>query len=95
MKTTVKLYIFQRPGEEQRATHLNMSAYPDHYGVLLGTREIEVEVEPFDVDPTAAMIKRLEQETIQVTADAQHRIAQLQEQISKLRCLEQKPEGAA
>lgn len=95
MKATVKLYIFQRPGEEQRATHLNMSAYPEHYGVLLGIREVEVEVEPFDIDPTSAMIKRLEQETVQVAADAQHRIAQLREQISKLRCLEHKPEAAA
>lgn len=95
MKCTVKLYIFQRPGEEQRATHLNMSAYPESYGVLLGTREVDVEVEPFDVDPTTAMIERLEQEVAQVRTDSQQRITQLHEQISKLRCLEHKPEAAA
>lgn len=95
MKTTITLYIHQRPGEEQRALHLDMSAYPEHYGAMLGTREIEIEFEPFDIDPTASMIERLEREVVSVPADSQRRITHLQEQIDKLRCLEHKPEAAA
>lgn len=60
MKTTVTLYIYQRPGQQQYPLTVDMSAYPQSYGVLLGTREIEIDFEPFDSTDKAAQIDALQ-----------------------------------
>ncbi|MDH4581416.1 hypothetical protein E8F20_05940 [Pseudomonas sp. BN415] len=91
MKTTITLYIHQLPGKEQRAEICDMSMYQS-YGALLGVREIEVEYEPFDVDPVVAMIDNLEQRIAQKRADCTRECNLLLEQISQLKCLEYKPE---
>lgn len=91
MKTTITLYIHQRPGEEQRALTCDLSEFGS-YGALLGTREIEVEWEGFDIDPVAAMIDNLEQQVQKERAESQLRINALLDKIGKLKCLEHKPE---
>ncbi|MCY1370963.1 hypothetical protein D9M69_580850 [compost metagenome] len=72
-----------------------MSPYADKsygHGALLGTREVEVEFEPFDVDPVVAMIDSLEQQIAKRRADCTRECNQLLERISQLKCLEHKPE---
>lgn len=94
MKTTIKLYIHQEPGKEQRAEICNMSDFYG-YGALLGVREVEVEFEPFDIDPVVAMIDNLEQQIAQKRADCTRECNLLLEKISQLKCLEHKPEARA
>ncbi len=95
MKTTVKLYIHQIPGQEQYALCSDMSRWPDVWGALLGVREVEVEFEQFDTDPMEAMIDALEQQIASERAESQVRVNLLMERISQLRSLEHKPEDAA
>lgn len=92
MKATIKLYIHQIPGQEQRAWVYDLSKWPESYGALLGVREVEVEFEPFDVDPVVAMIDGLEKQVEKERAESQGRVNLLLEKISKLKCIEHKPE---
>jgi hypothetical protein len=94
MKTTITLFIHQRPGEEQRALTCDLSEYGS-YGALLGTREVEVEWETFDRDPVEALIDTLEQQVEKERADSQLRINALLDKIGKLRCIEHRPEMRA
>ncbi|MNP02580.1 hypothetical protein D3C76_944380 [compost metagenome] len=93
MKTTIKLYIHQLPGKEQRAEVCDMSGF-EWYGALLGIREVEVDFEPFDVDPVVAMIDSLERQIAQKRANCTRDCNLLLEKISQLKCLEHKPERA-
>lgn len=95
MKATIQLYVHQRLGEEPRVLTSDMSEYPDVFGALLGMREVEVEIEPFDTDPVAAMIDSLQAKIERERGESQARIRFLSEQISKLQCIEYKPEDAA
>jgi hypothetical protein len=84
MKVTIQLFIHQKPGQEQQVSVVDMSKYPDIFGALLGVRTIEVEVEPFDIDPTAAMIDALKEKIEQERRNSLLRINHLQDQISQL-----------
>lgn len=92
MKATIKLYIHQLPGRDQTAEIVDMSMYQT-YGALLGVREVEVDFEPFDIDPVAAMIDNLEGLIAQKRADCTRECNRLLERISQLKCLEHKPEA--
>lgn len=93
MKAKIKLYVHQMPGKEQTVEITDMTRH-GWYGVCLGVREVEVEVEPFDVDPVAAMVSALEDRIEQERADSQQRINVLLDQISSLQCLEYQPDAA-
>lgn len=96
MKTTIELFIHQKPGEPQKALTCDMSEYAEKswgHGVLLGVREVEVEFEPFDIDPTQALIASYEAQVVKERADSQVRVNLLLDKISKLKCIEHKPES--
>ncbi len=88
MKSKIKLYVHQLPGKAPTVEITDMTKY-GWYGVCLG---VEVEVEPFDVDPVAAMVSALEDRIVQERNESQQRVNLLLDQISKLQCLEYQPE---
>ena len=90
MKATIKLYVHQLPGKEPTVEVSDMTKY-GWYGACLGVREVEVEVEPFDVDPVAAMVSGLENQIEQERAESRRKVNHLLDQISKLQCLEYQP----
>ena len=93
MKATIKLYVHQLPDKAPTVEVADMTRH-GWYGACLGVREVEVEVEPFDVDPVAALVSALEDRIEQERADSQQRINVLLDQISRLQCLEYRPDAA-
>ena len=91
MKATIKLYVHQLPGKAPTVEVSDMTRY-GWYGVCLGVREVEVEIEPFDIDPVAAMVSALEDRIEQERSESLRRVNLLLDQISKLQCLEYQPE---
>jgi len=88
MKQVITFYIHQIPGQQQVARACDMSEWPNLYGVLLGTQEIEIEFDEIDKDPIAAMVENLEAQVDRERADSQVRVNGLLDKISKLKCLE-------
>lgn len=89
MKHIARFYIHQVPGKEQEVYYSDLSEY-SWAGALLGIREVEVEIEPFDIDPVVAMIDCLEAQIEKERADSQMRVNLMLERIGKLKCLEHK-----
>ena len=90
MKATIKLYVHQLPGKAPTVEVTDMTEY-GWYGACLGVREVEVEIEPFDIDPVTAMVSALEDQIEQERAESQRKVNHLLGQISKLQCLEYQP----
>jgi hypothetical protein len=87
MKTTIRLFVHQKPGEEQRLLTADMSDYPTLYGALLGYFETEVEWPEVDADPTAILVKQYEKELEREIADHRSRVHVINERINSLLCL--------
>lgn len=91
MKQTVTFYVHQKPGEPQRLFTNDMSDYPLSFGAMLGTFDLDVEWQPLDGDPTAALVAHFEKEIERETAEHHCRVHVLNEQINSLLSLEHKP----
>lgn len=89
--STVRVYIHQRPGEEQYALVCDMSEYSLCYGALVGTVDIEVEWEEFDVNPASVLLEKIEQEIGRVQLEYDGRLSTLRDRAAQLRCLEYRP----
>lgn len=89
--STVRVYIHQRPGEEQYALVCDMSEYSYCYGALVGTKDIEVEWEAFDVNPAALLVEKIEQEICSVVLEYDGRLRELRDRAAQLRCIEYRP----
>lgn len=84
MKTTVTLYIHQRPGGEQVAWVANMGFAPEVYGTLLGTRTVEVEFEPIRPDEISNQLDALKKHADSERAKFMARQGELFDQIEQL-----------
>ena len=93
MKATIKLYVHQLPGKAPTVEVTDLTQY-GWYGACLGVREVEVEIEPFDIDPVTAMVSALEGQIEQERSESLRRVNLLLDQISKLQCLEYQPNAA-
>jgi hypothetical protein len=87
MKTEIKIYIHQKPGEEQTALLCDMSEYPTLYGAMLGYYVAEVEWPEVEADPTAVLVKQYEKELEQEITDHHRRVHVINERINSLLCL--------
>lgn len=87
MKTEVKLYIHQKPGQEQQALTCDMSDYPTLYGALLGYYVAEVEWPEVEADATAILVKKFEEELETEIANHHCRVHVIKERINSLLCL--------
>lgn len=90
MKSTITLYIHQRPGEPQQALTCDMSSYPTMYGACLGVYDVEVEWPEVSKDPTAALIEHYEQQIEHERAEHNGRVGALMDRIHDLRLIEHK-----
>jgi len=87
MKTTIRLFVHQKPGEEQRLLTADMSDYPTLYGAMLGYFETEVEWPEVDADPTAILVTQYEKELGREIAEHFGRVRAIQDRIDSLLCL--------
>jgi hypothetical protein len=87
MKTDIKLYIHQKPGDVQKALTCDMSDYPTLYGAMLGYYVAEVEWPEVEADPTALLVKQYEKELEREIADHHSRVHVINERINSLLCL--------
>ena len=97
--TTIKttLYIHKRlePSDWEEEIEIwprDVSVYEHNRGklVVIGTHEVEVPIP--DVDVTAQAIDDLNEEAERIMQEARAKVAELNERIARLRCLEHKPE---
>lgn len=87
MKQSIKLYVHQKPGEEQLLLTCDMSDYPSLYGAMLGSFEVDIEWQPIDADPTAALVEHYQREIDRENTEHHCRLHVLNEQINGLLCL--------
>jgi hypothetical protein len=88
MKSIIKLYIYQKPGEEQRALTADMSEWPELFGALLGVFDVEVEWPEVDANPTAILLEHYQQKMMQEGAEHDARMGVLMYRINSLQYLE-------
>lgn len=84
MKTTITLYIFQIPGEPQRVFTADMSDWPEVFGALLGTQDIEVEWQELDANPVDILIQHYEAEMTRLHGELSDRARVIGERVSAL-----------
>lgn len=91
---TLTPYLHAKPGA--KAGEMIYALFPFDMGggssgyACLG--QVEVTLPPPDVDPTAAMVETLEREIAATREASERKVGYLLEQISKLQCLEYRPE---
>lgn len=93
MKTSLKLYIHQKPGEPQQALTCDMSQWPASYGALLGSVVVEVEWQEIAKNPTAELIAYWEQQMDNEFEEHTARIVSICGHINDLRFLEHKEDA--
>lgn len=96
MKITLTPYVHARPADNGEMAYslfpFDMSGSSAGYACL---GQVEVSFDKPDVDPAAAMIASLEQQIAFERAESQRKVNHLLDRISRLQCLEYKPEDAA
>lgn len=84
MKTTVTLYIFQIPGEPQRLFTADMSGWPEIFGALLGTQDVEIEWQEIDANPVDILLLHYEAEMTRAHDELSERVEKIGQRICDL-----------
>lgn len=95
-QTTMTYYLHVRPGDDGQPIFALFSVDATKtIGEYACLGPVELSVDVPQVDPVAKMISSLERQIEAERADSQQRINILLDRLSKLQCLEHKPEGEA
>lgn len=90
MKSTITIYVHQKPGQAQRIFTADMSPWPDMFGALLGTFDVEIEWQEIAKNPTLALLDALQVQLDREHVEHQTRVEALTGKMNDLRSLEHK-----